>query len=301
MKFRALLTSAIVSFALQGTALASEGFFDSHGVKIHYVTEGEGEAVVLVHGWMSDVGMWGPRDASGRVKLDTKGLPGFQVIAVDCRGHGESDKPHDKEKYGTEMAADVVRLLDHLKIKRAHLVGYSMGVFIVGKVVATHPDRVLSIVYGGQSPLIVGDSNGSSEIDSFAKAVAEGKGLGPYIIEVTPAGLPKPTLEQANAIAKYMYGGKDLEAFADAGLSFPKLAVSTRDLQRCKAPTLFIYGSKDSANTIERVATLRKVLGRGDLKVIEGANHMTTLINPEFGSTVIQFILAHRATRKFPG
>ncbi len=121
MEFRALLTIAFTALAMHRVALATEGLFESHGAKIHYVTEGEGEAVVLVHGWMSDVSMWGPRDAAGNVKL--KGLPGFQVIALDCRGHGNSDKPHEKEKYGPEMAADVVRLLDHLKIKRAHLIG----------------------------------------------------------------------------------------------------------------------------------------------------------------------------------
>ncbi len=113
-----------------------------------------------------------------------------------------------------------------------------MGTFIVGKVAATHPERVLSVIYGGQAPLLAGESNGSSEIDSFVKAVDEGKGMGPYIIEVTPARRPKPTVEQANAVAKFMSDGKDLKAFAASGLSFPSLAVSMKDLGRCKAPTM---------------------------------------------------------------
>src|SRR6185436_5649627 len=111
------------------------------------------------------------------------------------------------------MAADVVRLLDHLKIKKAHLIGYSMGTFIAAKVAATNPGRVLSVVYGGQAPLLTGEA-GSREIDVFAKAVDEGKGLGAYIIEVTPPDRPKPTVELANEIAKFLYDGKDVQAFA---------------------------------------------------------------------------------------
>ena len=80
-------------------------------MKIHYVTEGKGEAVVLIHGWMGDATMWG-KDAAGNAKPDPP--EGFQVIAIDCRGHGKSDKPHDQSKYGVEMAADVCAVLRRL-------------------------------------------------------------------------------------------------------------------------------------------------------------------------------------------
>src|SRR5436190_11906301 len=114
--------AALVVGCLVISAHAADDTFDSNGVKIRYVTEGTGVPVVLIHGWMGDSTTWG-RDKSG-TKL--KPPDGFQVIALDCRGHGKSDKPHDPAKYGPEMAADVVRLLDHLKIEKAHLVGYSM-------------------------------------------------------------------------------------------------------------------------------------------------------------------------------
>ena len=155
MKYRSLLTVLVVCCLVPRPVEAADDVFDSNGVKIRYVTEGKGEPVVLIHGWMGDSSMWG-RDASGNTKLNTADADGFQLIALDCRGHGKSDKPHDPAKYGPEMAADVVRLLDHLKIEKAHLVGYSSGAFIAGKVAATHPERVLSVVYGGQAPLIAG-------------------------------------------------------------------------------------------------------------------------------------------------
>ena len=206
--------------------------FDSNGVKIRYVTAGAGEAVVLIHGWMADSSMWG-RDSSGNTRLNTKNMDGFRLIALDCRGHGQSDKPHDPAEYGQEMAADVVRLLDHLGIEAAHLLGYSSGAFIAGWVAANHPGRVLSVVYAGQAPLVAGaNAAGTSEVDIFAKAVDEGGDLGSYIIAVTPPPWPKPTVDQAKAMAKFRFDGKDVLAFALAGLSFDELEVTVDQLKR---------------------------------------------------------------------
>ncbi len=237
--------------------------------------------------------MWGV-DRAGNTKLTA--LPGFQAIALDCRGHGKSEKPHDGSRYGAEMAEDVVRLLDHLKLKKAHLIGYSMGAFIAGNVAANHADRVLSVIYGGQSPLIIGaKSSGSNEVEAFAKAVDAGKGLGPYLLEVWPADKPRPTLAQANAYTEYLYKGKDLKAFAVSGLSLGALNVRIEDLKKCKVPTMFIYGGKESNNLKERVEALRKALGRGEVKVIEGADHVSTLGKPEFGASIVEFLIANKS------
>ena len=293
MKFKSLLTMFFACFAMLRLAHATDDYFDSNGVKIRYVTAGQGEAVVLIHGWMGDSTMWG-RDASGNTKLDAPN--GFQVIAMDCRGHGKSDKPHDSAKYGVEMAEDVVRLLDHLKIKKAHLIGYSMGAFIAGNVAAKHPDRVLSVVYGGQAPLLKGapSGSGSNEVEVFAKAVDEGKGLGSYLLAVMPPDKPKLTLEQANNITERMYAGKDVKAWAVAGLSLGALRVAPEDLRKCKAPTLFIYGGNESATVKDGVVAARKILADSEVKVVEGGDHITTLGKPEFGATIVKFLLAHR-------
>jgi len=293
MYCRYLLTILVACCLVPKLVDATDDVFDSNGVKIRYVTEGEGQAIVLIHGWMADSSMWG-RDLYGNTKLNVKSASGFQLIALDCRGHGKSDKPRDVEQYGPEMAADVVRLLDHLNIEKAHLIGYSSGSFIAGKVAAANPERVLSIVYGGQAPLIAGStspkSSGSSEVEVFAKAVDEGKELGSYIIAVTPPDKPKPTEQQANAIAKFLYGNKDVKAFAAAGRSFKNLAVTEEQLSKCKAPILFIHGGNESDSVKDRVAAVRKLLGRGEVKIIEGGDHITTLSKPEFATTIDEFI-----------
>lgn len=290
MNLRCLLIPVFACAFMSNLAYAEDAFFDSNGLKIRYVTEGAGEPVVLIHGWMGDSSMWG-RDGYGKTKLTA--VAGYQLVALDCRGHGQSEKPHETDRYGAEMAADVVRLLDHLKIPKAHLVGYSMGAFVAGKVAASHPDRVLSLVYGGQAPLLIGES-GSREIDVVANAVDEGKDLGAYIIEVSPADKPKPTMAQANVLANLMFAGKDVKALAAAGRSFKGLEVAAEDLKKCEAPCLYVYGSKEGDRLKKRVAEQRQALSRSELKVIEGGTHMTTLTNPEFGAAIAAFLRAHR-------
>ena len=100
--------------------------------------------MVLIHGFATSIEtMW---VGNGFLEM----LPDqFQVIALDCRGHGESGKPHEPAAYGEEMVEDIVRLLDHLRILRAHVVGYSMGAEIALKTLTRYPDRIRSAVLGG--------------------------------------------------------------------------------------------------------------------------------------------------------
>ena len=121
-----------------------EGMFDAEGVQLRYVTAGTGEPVLLLHG------------ITRTIEVDWK-EPGlfdalteeFRVIALDQRGHGRSDKPDEKSSYGMEMVYDVIRLLDHLGLEAAHVIGYSMGGRIALKMVITDPTRLRSIVLAG--------------------------------------------------------------------------------------------------------------------------------------------------------
>jgi len=105
--------SAVLWYSLSGP----EGdYFDSAGVRIHYTDQGQGTPVVLVHGFMNPAHLqWG---RTGRIEALSKE---YRVIALDNRGHGRSGKPHDPNQYGVQMAEDVVRLLDHLHIDKAHV------------------------------------------------------------------------------------------------------------------------------------------------------------------------------------
>lgn len=138
------ITTAVCVITLQTFAAESvDTAFDSDGTEIRYTIEGAGEPVLLIHGYRAS------GDLNWRLPGVNKTLaPHFQVITIDNRGHGKSGSPTD-DRYGIEMVNDSVRLLDHLGIESAHVVGYSMGGMIAIKLSVLHPERVRSAVVGG--------------------------------------------------------------------------------------------------------------------------------------------------------
>src|SRR3989304_2374157 len=120
--------------------------FDSDGVRIANIDEGEGEPILLIHGFASNVAAnW--RDAHWVRALTEAGR---RVIAYDNRGHGRSEKLYDPSLYGAPiMAEDARRLLDHLGVARADVMGYSMGARIAAFPALARPHRVRSLVFGG--------------------------------------------------------------------------------------------------------------------------------------------------------
>lgn len=125
--------------------VAPSGLFDSDGVMIHYETFGQGKPIVLVHGYASSLkGNWVAANWVETLQ------PLRRVVALDNRGHGKSDKPHEPEAYGGEnMSRDVLRLMDHLSIDKADLFGYSMGAGIATYLLAHHRERFTSVILGG--------------------------------------------------------------------------------------------------------------------------------------------------------
>jgi len=157
---------------------AQEYFFQSNAVRIRYLVAGTGQPVILVHGWSASAEMW--------PALMNDLSRDHEVIAMDCRGHGRSDKPHDPSQYGNQMAMDVVRLMDHLGLKKAHVVGYSMGGGIAVKVLVDQPDRLLSIVTGGSAGFRGGpDENWDT---GLIKDLESGMPLSDAMIANRPAG-----------------------------------------------------------------------------------------------------------------
>ncbi len=116
---RATFVALLFSVQMEG---AESKFFDANGVELHYIDEGTGTPVLLMHGFSSSLDMW-HRNGVFRVLVGS----GYRVVAYDSRAHGKSAKPQEPEKYGTEVVEDARRILDYLHSDRAHVVGYSMG------------------------------------------------------------------------------------------------------------------------------------------------------------------------------
>ena len=122
-------------------------YADNEGITIHYKLEGAGPPLLLQHGFTSCIEDWFEDGYVAALR------PEYQLILIDARGHGASDKPHDQAAYTLERrVADVTAVLDTLKIEKAHFWGYSMGGWI-GFGMAKHaPNRLDKLVIGGQHP-----------------------------------------------------------------------------------------------------------------------------------------------------
>ncbi len=285
MKPRLALALAVWLLVLPGAGRAEEGSFDSNGIKIRYVVEGRGEPVLLIHGFTINVErQWGDPGILEALARD------YRVIALDNRGHGKSDKPHYPKKYGTEMVEDAVRLLDHLKIDRAHVVGYSMGAMITAKLITTHPDRLLSATLGGSGD--VGPATFPLRFEVLAESLEKGKGVGPLIEALTPAGKPKPTEEAIKQINARMEANNDVKALAAVVRGIKDLAVSDDKLKANRVPTLALIGEIDPLK--KSVDDLQGRMANLQVVVIEGAEHFFAFSRPEFVKELKEFLAKQR-------
>src|SRR5271168_2870723 len=120
--------------------------FHNGAVEIAYLDEGDGEPILLVHGFASTKNVnWVYPTWVSELKKN-----GRRVIALDNRGHGDSSKLYDPEQYHiATMAGDVVALMDQLEIERADIMGYSLGARMTALLAQSQPQRLRSAIFGG--------------------------------------------------------------------------------------------------------------------------------------------------------
>ena len=256
--------------------------FTSDTVQIRYLEEGSGEPVLLIHGLGGRLEDW---TAAGFVA----GLAaaGFRVIAYDARGHGESSKFHDSDRYGNEDVADVLRLLDHLSIERAHVIGYSHGSKIASELVAQHPDRVSSVVYGGW-----GAGNPLSYEDCLATvdALARGEFPVPFMRAFQASDASLPTKEEQAMFMERYTAANDMMALAAAfGARCADDLESAASLNPSGVPSLAIVGALDGMLPSVR-AMVRETDGALKVHVIPGADHFTARRHPQFLAQILSFL-----------
>ncbi|HWP43749.1 MAG TPA: alpha/beta fold hydrolase, partial [Blastocatellia bacterium] len=146
MRLLRIFSIALLLAVIEGAAPAQDKpshhyFKTSDGVRIHYMVQGKGTPVILIHGYTGSAeGNWFANGIAGALAKN------HMVIALDCRNHGRSDKP---QPMGPGRAEDVIELMDHLKIQKAHFHGYSMGGGIVGRLMALIPERFITAGFGG--------------------------------------------------------------------------------------------------------------------------------------------------------
>lgn len=262
-------------------AHAGDRFFDFAGVKIRYIEQGKGEPVVLIHGFSRNIEInWIEPGILDALADD------YRVIALDCRGHGKSDKPKGDEAYGLNMVEDVIRLLDHLKIDQAQIIGYSMGSRMALKLVTLYPERVRSVVLIAGGGARKEDDHGLW--DSLAESLERGEDIRPLILKIWPQDQPGPTEEQIRAINEQVLAANDAEVLASIARQYREFATSEDELKAIDIPILAIIGSDDAFRS--NVEALKKLLPDLAVLVVEGAGHVSTLEKPALRKAIEAFL-----------
>ena len=243
--------------------------FTHDGVEITFLDEGEGEPIVLVHGFASNKEVnW---VAPGWVTTLTRA--GRRVVALDNRGHGASSKLYDPADYHSAiMAEDVRALINHLGLSRTDVMGYSMGARITAFLALSHPDRVRSAVLGGLGIRLV---EGVGLPDTIAQALEA-----PSLAEVSD-----PTAYMFRAFAEQTKS--DLRALA-ACLRGSRDTLSRAEVGRISVPVLVAVGSADPlAGSPEALAAL---IPGAKAFVIPGRDHMLAVGDRAFKSAALTFL-----------
>lgn len=243
--------------------------FLSDGVEIAYLDQGAGDPILLIHGFASNTMVnWVD---TGWVRFLTGN--GFRVISIDNRGHGQSQKLHRVEDYGAPvMAEDARRLLDHLGIARADVMGYSMGARITAFLALAHPDRVRSCIFGGLGINMVRGMAGTGPIAHALEAES--------IDQVT-----NPTARTFRAFAEQTRS--DLKALA-ACIRAARDPLSAEDVARISCPVLVAVGSEDVIGG--SAEALAQLIPGAEALEIAGRDHMKAVGDRRYKEGVLAFL-----------
>ncbi|MEO8684308.1 MAG: alpha/beta hydrolase [Devosia sp.] len=243
--------------------------FQSDGLSLAYQVFGTGQPILCIHGFAS----------SGKVNwidtgwVETLTAAGYQAILIDNRGHGLSDKPYDPERYyPQDMARDAVRLLDHLDIGKAALLGYSMGARIAAFAAFQDEDRVACVIFGGMGMNLINGLSDGNDIITGLRAP-------------TLAELKHPTARQFRIFADHT--GADRQALA-ACMETSREPMARADVRRIAVPVLVAVGEADEmAGPPEALAAL---LPKGEAFVIPKRDHMRGTGDPKFKAAALTFL-----------
>ncbi|MEY4707419.1 MAG: hypothetical protein RJB58_1142 [Pseudomonadota bacterium] len=250
--------------ASDGTALA----FERQGPE----NSTQSPAIVLVHGFGSS------RSQNWKSTGWYRGLAeaGFSIVAMDCRGHGDSGKPHDEHAYGHDrMAEDVLTVMDAADLGQALICGYSMGGFIGLRLLAAHPGRVIKLAIAGVGENYLKDAITAPE----ARALLADALLTPEKDSITD-----PRARMFRAFADQP--GKDRFALAACMRAMsPRLAPAT--LAALARPILVVCGALD--DTAGHPEPLARMFADGKAVIIPGRDHMSAVGDPHTRQAVIDF------------
>lgn len=243
--------------------------FNSDGVEIAFSDLGKGFPVLLIHGFASNIRVNWVATGWERTLLEA----GYRVIMMDNRGHGLSEKLYDPARYAASiMAEDANRLLDHLGISRAAVMGYSMGARISAFLTLLHPEKISAAIFAGLAERLVTGVGG-------AEAIAH-------------------ALEAENADDVTDLGAKSFRQFAEqtrsdrlalaACIRSSRVKIKAEALAGIRCPVLVVAGGEDDvAGAVQPLVDL--IPGSMGV-VLPGRNHMNAVGDKGYKKAVLDFL-----------
>jgi pimeloyl-ACP methyl ester carboxylesterase len=210
-------------------------------------------------------------------------LAGFHAVAMDCRGHGESDKPHVSAGYGhDEMAGDVLAVMDAAGLGEANVMGYSMGGFIALHLLMRHPERVTKLALGGVGASYLETPQNNRDRVADPRVRAE---IVAALLTDDPSTITNATARNFRAFADQP--GKDRFALA-ACMKVPARNLSRSELARARRPVLVVCGENDELTGPPD--PLAAAFPAGHAVTVPRRDHMTTVGDKVYKAAVLDFL-----------
>jgi pimeloyl-ACP methyl ester carboxylesterase len=244
------------------------------GLRLVYDVVGEGPTVLLHHGFAADARInWGQPGIVAALAAR-----GRRVVALDARGHGRSDRPHDPAAYaGATMMEDCRELMDQLEVDALDVVGYSMGGRVAALLAAREP-RVRSVVLGGVSLRLLHRRRAPQD----APGATPFTGIADALEAEDPAGITDPVARGFRTFAERT--GADRLALAAIQRAEPPPAV---ELGAISCPVLVLAGDRDEL--VGDPSELARAIPGAELVVVHG-DHLGAVLDPAFTQAIISFL-----------
>ncbi|MCG3227420.1 MAG: alpha/beta hydrolase [Candidatus Heimdallarchaeota archaeon] len=251
-------------------------FVNNQGVKIFYTIVGQGTPIVLLHGGPGSHQEW---YACNHVHTL---MESYQVILIDLRGNGQSDKPHDSKSYLTKkITSDIIAVLDELKIESAHCWGYSLGGYLAFCLSRDYPERFYSYIIGGAQPKGL-----TKEVKEFQNSIREKMkdGADGLIAIVKEKG------EEVTPEAEKGFRAMDYEAINAWMNSADLFSRVDEHLPELEEPFLFYAGEKDEWNPYPQLLETRNEMKNATAILFEDMGHEVQFIEGVVLPYVLKFL-----------
>ena len=246
--------------------------FSSNGAALYYEIHGEGTPIILLHGACVDFNF----NYAQTGWIDSLNKQGYQVIGLDFRGHGNSEKSTNPSFYGlNNFSNDVVNLIHHLNLTSVAVMGYSMGTVVALNLLHKHPQLFTKAVLVATGDTLIGKPPFQKVIEVITTVLT---------FDSFPSHMPKHISAYWSFINELGLDKEAIKAFSEA--SYPSL--TAEEVAEIQVPTFVLSGQHDLV--LRQGKQTASILANGSYAEVEDADHFSLAINPGTHQKAVEFL-----------